>query len=242
MLDVIEKLLVLQDRDRKIIRTQKELSGIGPQRESMLAKAAGTQSALEAAKLKARQIESDRKKLELEADTLKQRADKYATQQLQTKKNEEYRALAHEIDNCKAAIVKLEDQQIEFMEQAEVAQKEVIEAGKIAADLKKLADGQIAELGVREQNLKQQLAELQSNRTALATAVQEDALAKYDRLLKHKGDNIVVGIEHSVCGGCHMKLPTQVIISCQGDSEINSCPHCGRIIYYSRDMELTVVD
>jgi predicted nucleic acid-binding Zn-ribbon protein len=242
MLEAIEKLLILQDRDRKIIRTQMELSGIAPQREGMLAKAAGTQSALEAAKLKARQIEADRKKLELEAESHKQRIDKYSTQQLQTKKNEEYRALAHEIDTCKAAISKLEDQQLELMEQGEAAQKEVNEAAKIAAELKKVADSQITELDVRGQNLKKQLAELQSNRSELAAAVEEGALAKYERLLKHKGDNIVVGIEHAVCGGCHMRLPIQVIVSCKGDTEINSCPHCGRIIYYTRDMELTNVE
>ena len=47
--------------------------------------------------------------------------EKYSLQQFQTKKNEEYRALANEIENCRKAIIKIEDQEIELMEQAEQA-------------------------------------------------------------------------------------------------------------------------
>jgi len=48
-------------------------------------------------------------------------------------------------------------------------------------------------------------------------------------------------VEHSSCGGCHMKLPTQIVTTCraQSESEIVTCPNCGRILYYDRDMILT---
>lgn len=238
MLEVIEKLLVLQDRDRRILRTQMELSGIAPQRQSLQAKSAGTQAELEAVKLRGKHVESDRKKLELDAEAKKQQIEKYSLQQFQTKKNEEYRALAHEIELCKEVITKLEDQQIELMEQAEVLQKQTAEAAKIAASAKKDVDEMIAALGEREANLQKQLAEYQANRDELATAVDESVLAKYERLLKQRGDNVVVGIDHSSCGGCHMKLPVQTVVSCQSQSEVNSCPHCGRILYFTREMEL----
>jgi predicted nucleic acid-binding Zn-ribbon protein len=65
---------------------------------------------------------------------------------------------------------------------------------------------------------------------------------RYERLLKNKGDNVIVGINHGVCGGCHMKLPPQILVSCRGQKEIVACSNCGRILYYSRDMELTAVD
>ncbi len=242
MLDVIEKLLILQDRDLKIRRTQTELAHIGPQRQSLQAKAAATQSGLEAAKLKVKQIETERKKLELDVQSKKTLIEKYALQQFQTKKNEEYRALAHEIETCKEAIVKIEDQELDFMEQADQAQKRVVAASKEAADLKKVVDGQITELDEREVNLKKQLAELQSNRAELSAAVEEGALNRYERLLKHKGENVVVGIDHGVCGGCHMKLPTQLIVSCQGQTDLVGCTNCGRILYYNRNMDLAVVD
>src|SRR5450755_2012514 len=145
MLETIEKLLILQDRDRKIHRVQQELAHIGPERENLRAKAAATQSEFEAAKLRVKHIESERKQLELEVETKKTQIEKYANQQLQTRKNEEYRALAHEIDTCKADINKIEDQEIEFMEQAEAAQKEVTRATQEAAAAKKMVDEQAAQ-------------------------------------------------------------------------------------------------
>src|ERR1041385_7830100 len=128
MLEVIEKLLILQDRDRKILRMKEELAHIGPERQQLTQLASGSAARLDAAKLRLKQIESDRKKLELDVEAKKQQIEKYSLQQRQTKKNEEYRALTHEIDMAKEVIVKLEDQQLELMEQAEAVQKEVAAA------------------------------------------------------------------------------------------------------------------
>jgi len=239
MLDSIEKLLVLQDRDRKINRVQQELAQIAPERESLRAKAGSTQSQLDAAKTRTKQIESERKQRDLEVEAKKSQIEKYANQQLQTRKNEEYKALAHEIEMAKDAIFRIEDQEIALMEQAEVAQKEVIRATLEANEAKKLADTQVAELGQREENFKKELAALQSGRAELASAVDEIARSRYDRILKSKGDNAVVGIDHGVCGGCHMKLQQQLIVSCQAQKEIVTCSSCGRILYYMRDMDLT---
>ena len=128
------------------------------------------------------------------------------------------------------------------MEQTEAAQKEVARANGEANEAKKLADSQIAELGQREENFKKELAELQQGRAELASAVDESARNRYDRILKSKGDNAVVGIDHGVCGGCHMKLQAQLIVSCQAQKEIVTCSSCGRILYYTRDMELAAAE
>ena len=93
MLETIEKLLILQDRDQKIRREQGELARIEPERQTFKARAANAQTALEQAKLRIKQIESARKDLELEVEVKKQMIARYANQQLQTRKNEEYRAL-----------------------------------------------------------------------------------------------------------------------------------------------------
>jgi predicted nucleic acid-binding Zn-ribbon protein len=242
MLETIEKLLILQDRDRSILQLRGELDRIEPQRQMFNLRTSGAQAGLDAAKTRAKQLESDRKKLELEVESKKQQIEKYANQQFQTKKNEEYRALAHEIELCKQAIVKLDDQQIELMEQAEAAQKEVQAANQTLAEARKVADGQIAEMAKREESLKKELAGLESNRAELLAAVDPAAGSRYERLLKNKGATVVVGVQHGVCGGCHMKLPAQILVTCQAQSEVVTCINCGRILYYTRDMDLAVVD
>jgi uncharacterized protein len=242
MLETIEKLLVLQDRDRKIHRVQKELAHISPERETLRARATATQAQLDAAKTRVKHIESERKRLELDVEAKKLQIEKYANQQLQTRKNEEYKALAHEIEMAKEAIFKIEDSEIILMEQAEAAQKEVVHATLEANAAKKLGDEQVAQLNQREENLKKELAELQSGRAELAAAVDESARNRYERLLKSKGGNVIVGVDHGACGGCHMKLPAQILVSCQAQKEIVACNNCGRILYYTRDMQLAAAE
>lgn len=242
MLEAIEKLLILQDRDRKIRHLQAELAHIEPERQTLKGRTASTQAALDAGKLRAKQIESERKRLELDVNAKQEQIAKYANQQLQTRKNEEYKALAHEIETCKADITKIEDQEIGLMEQAEVAQKEIIRLTREADEAKKHAEGLVAQLGEREKNLQKELTELQSNREALASAVEEVARGRYERLVKSKGENVLVGVNHGVCGGCHMKLPAQTLVACQANQELVTCINCGRILYYTRDMALVGAD
>jgi len=242
MLEMIEKLLVLQDRDQKIQRVQQELAHIIPERETLRARASATQAQLEITRTRVKQIESDRKRLELDVETKKQQIEKYANQQLQTRKNEEYRALTHEIDTCKADIAKIEDGEIELMEQAEQLQKEASRLSREADEIKKMAESQIAQLNQREENFKKELAELERGRAELASSVDKSALNRYERLLKSKGDMVVVGVHHSVCGGCHMKLPPQVLVACKSEREIVGCINCGRILYYTRDMALAAAE
>src|SRR2546421_2160865 len=242
MLDTIEKLLILQDRDRKIRRVRGELTHIEPERHALKAKAAATQAALEAAKTKVKELESGRKDLELEVEAKKELISKYANQQFQTRKNEEYRALAHEIDLCKQQIFKIEDQEIALMEQAEAGQREVARATQAAADAKKLVEEQLTALASREVNLKKEMSELLANREELAGAVDDSARGRYERLVKNKGENVVVGIQHGVCGGCHMRVPPQILVTCQAQQELVTCSNCGRILYYSGDMDLAVAD
>jgi predicted nucleic acid-binding Zn-ribbon protein len=242
MLETIEKLLILQDRDRRIRRVNGELAHIEPERQMFQARAAGAQTGLEAAKNRVRQTELDRKNLELEVEGKKQLIAKYANQQLQTRKNEEYRALTHEIETCKEEIFKIENREIELMELGEAAQKEVVRATQGAAEARKLMDEQLSQLGAREQNLKKELIELTKNREELAAAVDENARARYERLVRNKGENVVVGVQHGVCGGCHMRLPAQIVVTCQAQQELVSCTNCGRILYYSHDMDLAVAE
>jgi len=103
-------------------------------------------------------------------------------------------------------------------------------------------DDQLAQLGEREKNLQNELAELTTNREDLAGAVDETARGRYERLFKSKGENVVVGVQHGVCGGCHMRLPPQLLVQCQAQQELVTCSNCGRILYYTTDMDLAVAE
>jgi predicted nucleic acid-binding Zn-ribbon protein len=238
MLEALEKLLILQDRDRRLLRLRAEVADIEPQRRLVQNRRAAAEESFEKARLTTLRLESERKKLELDADAKKELITKYSAQQWQTRKNEEYKALTHEIEMCKEAIRELEDQQLSLMEQLEAAEA----AAKTAAeDLEKArgdCDLQLRQLADTEVRLTKQLKDAEAARAEAAAAIDAQLLSRYERILKSKGGNIVVGIERGVCGGCHMKLSRQDVINTQANREIVNCPNCGRILYYTRDMDV----
>jgi uncharacterized protein len=242
MLEALERLLILQDRDRKISLLGGELAQLGPQRARIESNVTILEQRLESTRLRVRQIESDRKRLELEVESKKEQIAKYSLQQFQTKKNEEYRALAHEIEMAKTVIRDLEDQQLLLMEQGETAHHELVDAQRAAQEARALSEQQLADLAAREQNLQAELARLQSDRSQLATQVDSTILPRYERLRRTKGERVLVGIANGVCGGCHMRLPAQILVSCQSDQDIVTCTNCGRILYYTRDMNLIAAE
>ena len=236
MLEIIEKLLVLQDRDRQVIRHRHQLSRVEPERTALLSSVEGTKKALDAAKADANRIESERKKLELDADSKLEQIQKYSSQQLQTKKNEEYRALSNEINSCKKVISDLEDQQIALLDQLDQAKERIKEAEQAAKEAQDLADTNVAELEKREATLKEELETLLQERTGLTEGIDKPTLDRYERLLKIKGENSVVGADRGICAGCHVKLPVQIMISAQGQKDVVNCSNCGRIIYLAEGM------
>jgi len=240
MFETVEKLLALQDCDRRLHQLRTELSQIGPRRQLLLGKASASQSGLQAAKENALRIESERKRLELEVESKESQISKYLTQQTQTKKNDEYQALTHQIATTRSEIAAIEDQELELMEKGEAATKAVQAANALAKELKAMADGEVVKLDQMERDLKDQLADAESRRGQLAAAVEDSAaLAKYERLVKTKGPSALVGIEHSVCGGCHMKLPAQIMLDCRAMDGMVACPNCARLLYYSEGVSLT---
>lgn len=239
MLEAIEKLLILQDRDRRLARLESELGSIGPERDRLQARLTSAQAALDAAKLRVKQLETERKKLELEVGAKEELIQRYSLQQFQTRRNDEYRALTHEIDTCKAAIAKLEDQQLEFMEETERAQQQADAAATALAELRQMIAKQLADLDARQAALETELSSARAERARAAEAVEEGLLGRYERLRRSKGQQVIVGVERGVCGGCHMRIPPQVIVTCRAAQEIAHCPNCGRILYYTRDMVLT---
>ena len=237
MLPVIEQLLILQDRDRRLLRLRAELGEVPVQRKRLQDKAAQAHAGHEAAKIRSRQIESDRKKLELEEETKKEFIRKCETLQGQTKSNDEYKRYTHQIDTTRTEINALEDQELVFMEQADSAARELAAASKAAAELKAESDRHLADLAAREGNLAKEVAAVAVDRESAAAGIETATLARYDRILKTRGENILVGVHNVTCGGCHMKLPQQVFLAAKAQTEVVSCSNCGRMLYYTRDME-----
>lgn len=231
MLEVVENLLALQDRDQRLKTLRQELQAVPTEiasRQKLITDAAGR---LEASKSRAKAIEVEKKSLAVEADAKRAQIDRYKTQQLQTRKNEEYSALAHEIEAAEKQITAIEDKELVLMEEAESLAPAITEAEKTFASEKSRLEGQIATIKEKEGNLSTRITDLEKDRTAATQGIDEDLLERYDRLFQTKNARAVVPVEHDVCSGCHMKVTAQTSLALRSDKELVSCPQCGRILH-----------
>jgi len=227
----LEQLLILQDRQQKIRQIENEIKSLPLQRKHLESQQAESAAALEAIKQKARQVEVDRKKLELDVGTRNDSITRLKTQQYQTRKNDEFQAMGNEIKRYEDEIVKLEDQELELMDQGDKLKVEVAAEDKKAGATKDSITRQMNDLGEKSKVLETRLQELSKERKELAEKMDEDVLGRFERLFVSKGDSAIVAIEHGVCTGCHMKLTIATVKAAEGGKEIVNCEQCGRILY-----------
>ena len=227
----LEQLLVLQDRQQKIRQIQTEIGTLPLQRKNLDSQLATSAAGVERLKQKARQTEIDRKKLELDAGTRTESITRLKTQQYQTRKNDEFQAIGHEIERYENEIRKIEDEELELMVEADKVKGDLAAEEKKAATVKESIGRQITDLDEKSKVLQARLEELTKERSELAGKIDEDVLGRFERLFNSKGDAAVVALEHEVCTGCHMKVTTQTAHRVKAGKEIVSCENCGRILY-----------
>jgi predicted nucleic acid-binding Zn-ribbon protein len=227
----LEQLLVLQDRQQKIRQIQTEIKTVPLERDHLELQLAESAAGVDALKLKSRQLEVERKKLELDVGTRTDSIARLKTQQYQTRKNDEFQAIGHEIERYENEIRKLEDQELELMIEVDKLKGEVEAAEKSARATNDSISRQLVDLESKSKTLETQKRELEKEREALASKIDPDLLDQFERLFNSKGDAAVVAVEHGVCTGCHMKVTTATASRVKAGKEIVSCENCGRILY-----------
>ncbi len=176
----LEQLLILQDRQQKIRQIENEIKNLPLQRKHLELQLAESAASLEALKQKARQVEIDRKKLELDVGTRNESISRLKTQQYQTRKNDEFQAMGHEIQRYENEITKLEDQELELMEQGDKLKVEVTAEEKKATTTKDSIARQMNDLGEKSKTLETRLQELAKERKELAEKMDEDLLNRFE--------------------------------------------------------------
>ncbi|HEX4668285.1 MAG TPA: hypothetical protein VH207_16975, partial [Chthoniobacterales bacterium] len=142
----LEQLLVLQDRAQKIRQVEAELKNLPLERKALEAQVAAASANLETIKDRARHLEMEKKKLELDVGTRNESIARLRTQQYETRKNDEFSAMGREIERYQKEISGLEDQELELMEQADVLKTQIATEEKRTAAAKDSIAKQIADL------------------------------------------------------------------------------------------------
>ncbi len=233
MLPELEQLLILQEKDQHIRRLKLDLKRLPAEQERAKAKLASDTEAVRAAKERVQLNEVAMKNLELQIQTRKDTIAKLKIQQYETRKNDEFAALGHEVVRYGADVTALEDQELVLMEKAEVLKAELTKCQEALASTTALVNDELARISEREGNVTTQLAEFTVVRKSLADKADPDLVERYDRIFNHRGDAAVVELQGGICRGCNMKVTPACINAAKAEKSLVTCPNCGRLVYFT---------
>lgn len=231
---LLEKLLILQDRDTRRLSLEMQLKGVPRDIAAVEQKIAGEKAAIEAARTELKELEAKKKLLETEIGSTETKLRTYKTQQSQVRKNDEYQALGHQIEGTEAAIGSLEGQELEVMYAIDEAKKKFAAAEAVLKANIAGHEARIKTLRERETNLTAELKAAQAEVAAARSPVGEAGLRVYDRIAA-RNMPAVVAIHGGKCAGCHLKVSSEVESKARGkggDGQLGTCDQCGRIVYW----------
>lgn len=231
MLEDVRALLVLQDRDRRLLSLAKDLEKLPQDEARAQGKLAADLKAVQAANDALVECELQLKRIELDVGARKTTIQRLKVQQFETRKNDEYQALGNEVIRYEKEVDELETKELELMEKIDQLRATHKEAEAKRAKTQTLVDEDLASIRQRSERIKQDQAELNAERNQLAAAVPDSILPLYQRLMKTKDGLAVAPIHEGKCGGCHMKLIASTVVAVQSGKELARCEDCGRILY-----------
>lgn len=228
----IEKLLIVQDRDVALQKIELELARLPQERAALEAHIASEEANIEAASHALKEKEVERHELDSEVKTKESAINRFRTQQLEVKKNDEYRALTHQIEQSEKEIGELEEREIGLMLEIDTT-REAFEAEKATIEERIVEEKkQITLLGERENNLKASINEAKAALGAARSAADQNFLSHYDRVKKLcKRPPYVAPIESHKCGGCHLRVSNEVSSGALIAGEPHFCDQCARMVY-----------
>jgi predicted nucleic acid-binding Zn-ribbon protein len=149
----------------------------------------------------------------------------------QIKTQKEYIAVLKEVDTAKKLSKELQDQ-IDAKDEALASLRaEKAEKDDEFAQANEQADGRCAEIDASLVSVIEQLDEMERQRKALLQDLPTKLRKRYELLMSRRGGVAVVEARGGACLGCHMHLPPQLFNSLFVVKEIQTCPHCNRLLF-----------
>lgn len=228
----LDNLRALQDADVKRLDLEQQLAAAPRDVAAVEAKISAEKQAIETAKAEWHGLEAKKKTLENEIKSAQDKAAKYRTQQLEVRKNDEYRALTHEIETTEALIGGFEEEELKVMYSIDEAKKRFAEAERALKQNISGHEQKIAALRAHEKELQAEHAQAVAQTNAARGLVPEPQTRLYDRLAKKPGMPVCVPVQGGRCGGCHMKVSSNIEFEARKAENIVTCDQCGRIVYW----------
>ncbi len=178
--------------------------------------------------------ESQRKKLELETQSLTERINDTDTQLMSgtISNHKELEALQASLESLKRQKESTESSLVETLEKVESLTTRMDKMRADFQELKSAWEEKAVALQDEGKKLQQEFKVLKQKRESLIEGLDKSSLTLYEQLRKRKGGVAIAPLQGDTCGACNMQVPSGVISAARvADTEPVYCPSCGRILY-----------
>ena len=232
MADQIETLRQLQQLDGEIYRLRKQEQDKPRELEQMTAEVAAQEATMKAAEARVTTLQMSQKDKEGELQAREANVKKLQGQLFQLKTNREYTTMQHEISATKADNSLLEEAILKLFDAIDQAKQERhVEQQRVAKEQERLKtertriEGELAEI-------RERISQLERDRQSLIPAVPPQTLTVYERILAVREGLALVPLLENACGGCHRRMPPQVVNEVYLKAKLVTCENCSRILYF----------
>lgn len=234
----LRALLDLQDLDIRLSSWSARERQIPKQKEKFEIQRQRLEAELEEREKLVKDLLLEQRECEGEIEQRQSQIEKYQQQLHAVKKNEEYTALLHEIDQVKKQIGVKEERILNIMMEMDEAKARLEEDRSRIQQEEEALDKECALIDQELAEARQERERLESEREPLAKRVDDDLLSRYERIRQSgHGTSALVPLNDEVCGGCHMHVRAQIVNEVLAGDKIHTCQHCGRLLYHPQHFD-----
>jgi len=161
-----------------------------------------------------------------------QKVEKLKSRTPDIKTNKEYTALLKEIETVEQDNKAIEEDILKLMEKIDAAAGEIKNAESRSADEAAAITAERKQLEENIAKVDAELVAVERERSELAARIDAPLLAKYQKRSAALSGKVVVEARSESCSGCFMSIPPQLFVNVKKNTEVLTCPHCSRILYY----------
>jgi len=232
MQDTLRALQGLQDIDRHIFQVENELRRLPKELEARQAEL--QQKADRGTEMRdaIAEVRKNIKEIDDITSQQRQRQRKLEGEAQKTSDGALIAAYQHEIRSLKKTVSRAEEDGLQMIERAEVAEKEAAELDAVMAteqsDFEEFQGNVAKETAAAEARL----AELQAELAKLSSeTVQPEHLALYRRLLETREGEAMSELDGRYCQGCFVEIPKNLAVRLARGMELVQCNSCDRILF-----------
>jgi len=231
MADQIEQLKQLQQVDARLYALRRLRDEHPRTIEQVRLRVTEQEASVKAAEERLTSLQLSQKSQEVELAGREAQLKKLQSQLFQVKTNKEYTAIQHEIETLKADNSLMEEAILRTLDQIDQASGDRRKEAAVLAERQAEFRGEHARLTEALAEVEGDIAQLERERAGRVPDVPAASLRVYERILAIRDGVALAPVAGDSCGGCHRRLPPQVVNEVYLKAKLVMCESCNRILF-----------